>query len=173
MYLRHQLHLKPSSPKAKIKTNLLFNELKEKFWQWKYGINGIKKEIKNPLDSLLYDSIENHQRFKEISLDTKLIMLTMNDRKVYIGIVIGFGKDKDVFSIDNETFFFLPIKSGYRNKYDLRVCITTNYSSAISKANGLDDIQIILNKKSIISACKFDESRFKSFDTSPQFFQIN
>lgn len=174
LYLRHQLHMKPLIPKVKErKVNPTFQELKDIMWKWKYGINGIKKEIKNPLDSLLYESIENHQKFKDKSSDTKLIMLTMNDRKVYIGIVVGFGKDNDLFSIDNETFFFLPIKSGYRNKYDLRVCVITNYSSAINKANELDEIQIILNKKAIVSACRFDETRFKSFDKSPQFFQVN
>lgn len=174
LYLRHQLHLKPLvlTKKSK-KINSRAQEFKEIWWKWKYGINGIKKEIKNPLDSLLYQSIENHQNFKTNLSNTKLIMITMNDRKVYIGLVVGFGKDNDVFSVDNETFFFLPVKSGYRNKYDLRVCVTTDYSAAISSASELDDIQIILNKKSIVSACKFDESRFKSFDKSPQFFKIN
>ena len=171
LYLRH---LRSSDKKSHSRTKInVIQELKDIWWKWKYGINGIKKEIKNPLDSLLYQSIENHQNFKEDFSNIKLIMITMNDRKVYIGLVVGFGKDNDVFSIDNETFFFLPVKSGYRNKYDLRVCITTDYSSAISSASELDDIQIILNKKSIVSACKFDESRFKSFDKSPQFFRVN
>ncbi|ALD02522.1 hypothetical protein AMQ28_09255 [Acinetobacter sp. TTH0-4] len=60
----------------------------------------------------MYQSIENHQNFKVNLSNTKLIMITMNDRKVYIGLVVGFGKDNDVFSVDNETFFFLPVKSG-------------------------------------------------------------
>ncbi|MEG0483570.1 hypothetical protein [Acinetobacter sp.] len=171
LYLRH-LRSSDKKPRSNIKISMI-QELKDIWWKWKYGINGIKKEIKNPLDSLLYQSIENHQSFKEDFSNTQLIMITMSDRKVYIGLVVGFGKDNDAFSVDNETFFFLPIKSGYRNKYDLRVCVTTDYSSAINNANELDDIQIILNKKSIVSACKFDDSRFKSFDKSPQFFKAN
>lgn len=179
-YLRHQFFPKSVQATIKVeeteseKNNSIFYQLKSVLWRWKYGINSIKKEIKNPLDTLLYESIENYQQLNfDNSNDSKLIMLTMSDRKVYIGIVAGFGKGNDLFSLDNETFYFVPIKSGYRNKYDLRVCITTDYSSAIKKAKEPDDIQIILNKRSIISACKFDDVRFKSFDKSPNFLAMN
>lgn len=167
-YLRHQLHIPIKSKKTKEKSTT-WKDLKDILWKWQYGMNGIKKELKNPLDWLLYESIENHQKSNGELDNTQLIMLTMNDRKVYIGIVVGFGKDNDLFSIDNENFFFLPIKSGYRNKYDMRINITTNYSQAIEKAKNLSEIEIILNKKSIVSACKFDDKRFESFNNFPKF----
>lgn len=171
-YLRHQLHI-PVVERKEISEKNVLKDIKDIIWKWQYGMNGIKKEIKNPLDGLLYESIENHQKSNGDVNNTKLVMLTMSDRKVYIGIVVGFGKDNDLFSIDNETFFFLPIKSGYRNKYDLRVNITTNYSQAIESAKNLDEIEIILNKKTIISACKFDDKRFESFNNFPKFHMNN
>ena len=167
-YLRHQFHI-PIKIKESKEKSTTWKDIKDILWKWQYGMNGIKKEVKNPLDWLLYDSIENHQKSNGELDNTQLIMLTMNDRKVYIGIVVGFGKDNDLFSIDNENFFFLPIKSGYRNKYDLRINITTNYSHAIEKAKNLSEIEIILNKKSIVSACKFDDNRFESFNNFPKF----
>lgn len=179
-YLRHQLHLFGSDSDEENEhkvENTTFDKIKEIWWRWKHGIAGIKKEIKNPLDSLLYESIEHHQQVKGDVTNPKLVMLTMRDRKVYVGLVVGFGKGDDVFSLSNETFYFLPMKSGYRNKYDLRVCITTDYSKAINKITerqgSLDELQIILNKNEIISACQFDDSRFKSFDKSPQFFKAS
>lgn len=175
-YLRHQLHLFNKGAEKNEKSNTL-NNLKDVWWRWKHGIAGIKKEIKNPLDNLLYESIEYHQQLKGDVTNPRLIMLTMRDRKVYVGLVIGFGKDNDVFSLSNETFYFLPMKSGYRNKYDLRICMTTDYSKAIDtiiqRQGSLDELQIILNKNQIVSACEFDDSRFKSFDKSPQFFQAS
>lgn len=175
-YLRHQLHLEFKVEDKLFPKIIKILKLKEigKVWKdWKYGISGIRKEIKNPIDSLLYESIVLHQTLNNDLENTKLIMLTMNDRKVYIGIVVGFGKDNDVFSISNETFYFLPVKSGYRNKFDLRINITTNYSQAIKNAESLSDIQIVLNKNSIVSACKFDDSRFESFNTFPKFFRTD
>ena len=180
LYLRHQLHLFSNGTEQEFKekdskTNATLNNLKDVWWRWQHGIAGIKKEIKNPLDNLLYESIEYHQQLKGDVTNPRLIMLTMRDRKVYVGLVVGFGKDNDVFSLSNETFYFLPMKSGYRNKYDLRICMTTDYSKAIDaiiERNGsLDELQIILNKNEILSACQFDDSRFKSFDKSPQFFK--
>lgn len=175
LYLRHQLHLEFKLEEKlfqRIVEILKFNDVVKVWKDWRYGISGIKKEIKNPIDSLLYESIVLHQTVNNDLANTQLIMITMNDRKVYIGIVIGFGKDNDVFSLTNETFYFLPIKSGYRNKYDLRISITTNYSQAIKDAVSLSDIQIVLNKNSIISACKFDDKRFESFNNFPKFFGL-
>jgi len=175
LYLRHQLHLEFKLEDRlfpKVIEILKLNDILKIWNDWKYGISGIKKEIKNPIDSLLYESIALHQSINNDLVNTQLIMLTMNDRKVYIGIVIGFGKDNDVFSVSNETFYFLPVKSGYRNKYDLRISITTNYSQAIKDAVSLSDIQIVLNKNSIISACKFDDKRFESFNNLPKFFGL-
>ena len=176
LYLRHRLHLIDQNNKNECDINKK-SEIKEILWRWKHGIAGIKKEIKNPLDTLLYQSIEQNQKMKNDFDSLKLVMLTMQDRKVYIGVVVGFGKDNDLYSLSNESFYFLPLKSGYRNKYDLRICITTDYSKAIAeieKSKGsLDDLQIILSKNAIVSACQFDDSRFKSFDKAPQFFKVS
>ena len=125
------------------------------------GLESIKKEIKDPLSDLLYSSI---LVIEDESLDnsSKLLLLTMSDRKVYIGQILGFGKDDERFSLTSETFIFLPFQSGYRNKYDKSVSITTSYIEIIKNTDNLDEITIILNKLNIVSAVKFDEKRFNA-----------
>lgn len=77
----------------------------------------LEKSLQSPIEKLLFDS----------AYSKKTIMLTMSDRKVYIGNVI---QDDDLFNrfakkIDE--FDFLPLKSGFRDKDSLEVTITTNY----------------------------------------------
>ncbi|RKG40364.1 hypothetical protein [Acinetobacter rongchengensis] len=125
------------------------------------GLESIKKEIKDPLSNLLYSSILVSDD-ESLNNSNKLLLLTMSDRKVYIGQILGFGKEDERFSLTSETFIFLPYQSGYRNKYDKSVTITTSYIEVIKNTDNLDEITIILNKLNIISAVKFDEKRFNS-----------
>ena len=123
------------------------------------GLESIKKEIKDPLSNLLYSSILVSNEVVKNNVN-KFLLLTMSDRKVYIGLILGFGKDDERFSLTSETFIFLPYQSGYRDKYDKSVSLTTSYIDVIKSTDNLDEITIILNKSNIISAVQFDENRF-------------
>ncbi|MBJ8554221.1 hypothetical protein [Acinetobacter bereziniae] len=148
---------------------------------WKYGIVSISKEITDPLDQLLYKSIQSHQTISITSENQlfddvnsffndkiKPIMLSMDDRKIYIGFIIGFGYGKDAFSIKNETFRLLPILSGYRDKDTLKVIKTTDYVQTIKDMNELKTIELILRKENIISATVFNFEHFKKFQSNQE-----
>lgn len=157
--------------KLKVKTNTLSSF--SSIWKsWKYGIISINEEIKDPLDQLLYKSIHSHQSMDLIEENqifddkAKPVMVTMDDRKVYIGIVIGFGYDTDAFSIKNDTFRFLPLKSGYRDKDTLKVIATTDYVKTIQNLEKLKTIELILRKENIVSITLFNLDRFNMFQNS-------
>lgn len=125
------------------------------------GLDSVKKEIKDPLNNLLYSSILLNVSELNKSDDSKLLLLTMSDRKVYIGNILGFGIGDERFSLTSETFIFLPIQSGYRDKLDKSVKLTTSYVNVINNAkDDINEITIILRRDNIISAVKFDEKRF-------------
>lgn len=154
----------------KLKLNTQARESFISIWKsWRYGLISISEEIKDPLDQLLYKSIQSHQlnNLKEENQlfedEAKAVMITMDDRKIYIGIVIGFGFDKDAFSIKNDSFRFLPLKSGYRDKDTLQVIITTDYIQTIKSLTELKAIELILRKENIISATLFNLERFTKF----------
>jgi len=152
--------------KIKIQTHSSFISI----WKsWSYGLVSISKEITDPLDQLLYQSIQSHQTTNLTDenqlFDNKIkpIMLSMDDKKIYIGIIIGFGFNKDAFSIKNETFRFLPLISGYRDKDTLKVIKTTDYIQTVKNLNALKSIELILRKENIISATMFNFEHFKKF----------
>ncbi|MFL9542410.1 hypothetical protein ACKESD_10770, partial [Acinetobacter baumannii] len=152
--------------KIKIQTHSSFISI----WKsWSYGLVSISKEITDPLDQLLYQSIQSHQTTNLTDenqlFDNKIkpIMLSMDDKKIYIGIIIGFGFNKDAFSIKNETFRFLPLISGYRDKDTLKVIKTTDYIQTVKNLNELKSIELILRKENIISATMFNFDHFKKF----------
>ncbi|CAM4384750.1 hypothetical protein SENE111051_24205 [Serratia nematodiphila] len=93
----------------------------------------------NSLDSCLFISL--------ISTNTNeaFIMLTMKDRKVYVGNVISLGEPNEKGGPE-QSVVISPIISGYRDKDTLDIFLTTNYSR-------LDDTtKLILNKSEILSA---------------------
>lgn len=72
-------------------------------------------------------------------------MLTMKDRKVYVGNVISLGEPNEKGGPE-QSVVISPIISGYRDKDTLDIFLTTNYSR-------LDDTtKLILNKIEILSA---------------------
>lgn len=138
------------------------NSLSTIWNNWSHGLISISKEIKDPLNQLLYTSIESHQHIKTDVIE-KPLMITMEDRKVYIGLVIGFGFKNDEYSIENETFRFLPFKSGYRDKDTLKVVACTDYSQTINDLQTLNAIELILKKENIVSLTQFNAQRFNDF----------
>jgi len=114
----------------------------------KFGyIVDIKHELfsENPLDHLLLTSYQKHED----------IMLHMSDRKVYIGFVTVLSEPNEADSLAQEISIF-PLKSGYRDKDNLTVTMTTNYKPE-------DALYIILRREEIISATIYNADIFKNF----------
>lgn len=56
------------------------------------------------------------------------VMITMDDRKVYVGYIIDVGAPTEVTGVDQE-ILLIPTVSGYRDKDTLKVVYTTDYPS--------------------------------------------
>lgn len=117
-------------------------------------VNNINKiyamTLTTPLDKLLNDSAF----LSESDFKNKIIMLTMHDKKIYVGTVFPDRKIFERFLYGQTEFIFCPIYSGYRNKDTLELVITTDYLQDKDIDN--TKYQIILNRKNIITATKID-----------------
>lgn len=115
----------------------------------------------DPTDSLLNLSAVSESKDNLDHYDNRTIMLTMKDRKVYIGVVSENRKNMfSRFSQGSNDFEFMPLMSGYRDKDTLDLIITTDYSEAIeSKLN----ITVILNKVEISTLTKVNSEQLSKF----------
>ena len=142
-----------------VSANYLFNKIAKHKLEIEYGTSNpdeldlylLQENLKSPIDKLLFDS----------AYSKMTIMVTMSDRKVYIGNVI---QDDDLFKrfankIDD--FDFLPLKSGFRDKDSLEVTITTHYKVDPQKPK--NNSIIILKKTSIVSCAKIELNLFEQF----------
>lgn len=102
----------------------------------------------SPLDFLLWT----------ISISkTKLVMLTMDDRKVYVGKIVTMGEPSETTGMDQE-IVIIPVMSGYRDKDTLSVKFTTQYKE-INK-----ELQVCLRQESIVSATEFDFDAYRKWN---------
>jgi hypothetical protein len=117
-----------------------------RFGQWKTKIYVIGQLLEDsPLDFLLYS----------LSLDaSKQVMLTMSDRKVYVGRVISLGEPSATSGMDQDVSI-VPIMSGYRDKDTLTVTFTTHYNDAPN------DIYLSLRQSAILAATEFNFDAYK------------
>ncbi len=99
----------------------------------------------SPLDNLLYLSY----------VQNKFLLITMSDRKVYVGRVISLGEPNESEGPDQE-IAIVPVFSGYRDKDSLTVNLNTTYAGT----DEVDDVYLILKQDNIISACEFFESLY-------------
>lgn len=102
----------------------------------------------SPLDSFLLDVIIRNQ----------LVMLSMKDRKVYVGIILSMGEPNETQAADQEVSI-RPVLSGFRCKDELTVTFNTPYK-AIDQA-----LIIVLRQEDIVSATHFDEDVFNQFQS--------
>lgn len=110
--------------------------------------------LTNPIDKLISNSaFLNADKFTE-----KLIMLSMTDKKVYIGFVYNEHDIFDRFLNGQTDFIFCPIYSGYRHKDTQEVIITTDYNDDNLENSQEENLKfkIVLNKKNILTATKVD-----------------
>lgn len=102
----------------------------------------------SPLDSLLFD----------LSLQkNKYAMLTMSDRKVYVGKVISLGEPTETSGMDQD-ISIMPLMSGYRDKDTLKVEFKTFYEEVDSA------IYLSLRQDAIVSATEFDFNAYQKWN---------
>lgn len=70
------------------------------------------------MDSVFFDSL----------IDRKSILISMSNKKVYVGIVNALGEPNEKDG-PNQQISILPIMSGYREKDTLNVCFTNDYNN--------------------------------------------
>lgn len=119
----------------------------------------------SPLDDLLF----------RLSLEGKMVMLSMADRKVYVGMIADMGEPTETEGPDNE-IALIPILSGYRNKDTLKVEFTTFYKEYYEQYPGTEGkalaLTIVLRQKDIVSATEFSDSAY-AFWNSPETVDAN
>lgn len=124
--------------------------IKDKNRHSAYILGNILKD--SPLDDALFKSLFRGEN----------IMLTMSDRKVYVGVISSMGEPNELRGTDQEVSI-KPILSGYRDKDTLKVTFTTDYVTAQK------DVYLTLRQDMISSATAFDfeiYEKFKDVDES-------
>ena len=101
----------------------------------------------SPMDSKLFDSLANKE----------LIMLTLSNRKVYVGVVNGLGEPNEVEGMDQE-ISLVPVLSGFRDKDDLTVSFNTKYDDINN-----EDLMIVIRQDLIETVSQFEFSVFEDF----------
>lgn len=105
----------------------------------------------SPLDNLLFKS--------SISKDDSPLMLSLKDRKVYVGQVISLGEPNEVQGSDQE-ISIIPIMSGYRDKDTLKVIFNTKYDDVD------EDIYLTIRQDDIVSATQFSFDSYQKLNKS-------
>jgi hypothetical protein len=98
-----------------------------KILKWQLGA-GKKEEI---AAYLLGESVEHSPICSTIFdafVDKDEVMITMEDRKVYVGYIMDVGAPTEVTGV-NQEILLIPTVSGYRDKDTLKVVYTTDYPS--------------------------------------------
>jgi hypothetical protein len=105
----------------------------------------------SPLDKLLYLSY----------VQNRFLLITLADRKVYVGRVISMGEPNEHEGPDQE-IAIVPVFSGYRNKDSLEVSLTT------TDTTDMGDVYLVLKQANIVSACEFVESLYQKFSSKEE-----
>ncbi|WP_417763953.1 hypothetical protein [Shewanella sp.] len=108
------------------------------------------------MSSILTDSPIDDLFFKSYLIDGYYIMLTMEDRKVYIGRVISLGEPNESEGMDQE-ITITPYASGFRDKDNLGITLTTKYMEVST------DLAITLRQDKILSATHFSDKVYEEF----------
>lgn len=104
-------------------------------------------ESNNPFEFLLY----------KLYSEKKLVMFFLNDRKVYMGLIIALSDMSSKNSYE-ESILLSPIFSGYRDKDTLEVKITTDYNIETSLS-----LMVSIRKKDILTIREFEPEIFSNF----------
>ena len=101
----------------------------------------------SPLDNLLLESYIS---------EAVPLMLTLSDRKVYVGVVSSLGEPNESEGMDQE-IALIPLMSGYRDEDTLQVSFNTDYK-VVEK-----DLYIIIKQDLISTATIFDFDTYLEF----------
>ena len=114
-----------------------------RFGRWDARVFVIGQLLEDsPLDNLLF----------RLSMEKdKSVMISLSDRKVYVGKVINLGEPSETSGMDQD-ISIIPLMSGYRDKDDLTVEFTTYYE----ETGG--NLYISIRQDAIVSATEFDFS---------------
>lgn len=93
------------------------------------------------------------------------IMLSMDDRKVYVGILAEISPPSEVLG-PNEEIIIVPVLSGYRDKDTLRVVYTTDYTEKAAANASISFSPVILRQSAIVSLTTFSPAIRKAFEES-------
>lgn len=85
-------------------------------------------------------------------------MFSLNDRKVYVGIVLFAGTPTESEGVDH-AFTLIPILSGYRDKDTLEITLNTHYSTAANPP------PITLIQENVVSATQFEFTLWNAVHT--------
>jgi hypothetical protein len=102
----------------------------------------------SPLDKLFFLSY----------IQNIFLLITMSDRKVYVGRVINLGEPNEKQGPDQE-ISIVPVFSGYRDKDTLSVKLNHSYANN----DDAQDFYLVLKQDNIVSACEFVYSLYKDF----------
>lgn len=103
------------------------------------------KRIADPLTLMMYDSA----RF------AKLVLFTLDTRKVYVGYVISIDIPDADSAITGKNVEILPLLSGFRNPTALDLVFNTYYDA--SKFNVSEEsLRVSINLDKLVSASYFD-----------------
>ncbi|MGQ9448817.1 hypothetical protein [Xanthomonas citri] len=92
----------------------------------------------------------------EAWMNKKSVMISMSDRKVYVGIIHSVGSVSEV-SGSLEHFGIWPVKSGYRDKDSLLVNYTHDYPAWEDGKVEIEFPPLFLKQESIVSVTFYDE----------------
>jgi hypothetical protein len=138
LHKKFALKFNPFSSYGKLKTGILYEILKD-----------------SPLDKLLIESL----------VLRKQILFSMNDKKVYVGVVIMSSEPNEADGA-NQEIAIKPILSGYRDKENQTVTFTTVYDD-------LDvDFSLVLKQENISTATEFDFKVYEQFSKKPNRRQV-
>lgn len=104
----------------------------------------------SPMDEIFFDSL----------VDRKSVLVTLQNKKVYVGIVNGLGEPNEKEE-PNQYISILPIISGYRDKDTLKVILENEYK-------GLNDVDtsVIFPLEEISQVSWFDMSVHKTVESN-------
>ncbi|MDR8523455.1 hypothetical protein [Shewanella fidelis] len=100
----------------------------------------------SPMDALFLESYINEE----------FLLITLSDRKVYVGRVISLGEPNESEGMDQE-ITITPFLSGYRDKDALFITYTTKYNEVS------EDVALTLKQDLVTSATKFSVPVYEEF----------
>jgi len=87
-------------------------------------------------------------------------MLSLSDRKVYVGKIITMGEPNELEGPDQEVTL-IPVMSGYRDRDTLSVVFNTQYDETDKS------VRITLRQDMVISATRFSFEAYEQLNPAP------